>query len=273
MGKRKSRRVAEKEMVKKDAGNENKEAGGWSVGKRGRSLKNFTEGGVSKAKGRQRNVNLKQKNVTKKVASDMKHKLTSQSDLEGTIEVRKNQDESPVHDKKESKGDAAKQLLNGPLKKVGVHVSMSGGLHNAVANALELGAHAFGLFLRNQRQWASKPLTDEDAEKFKNAYIDAKFSPNQILPHGIYLMNCASPDDVSLSRSRDALIDELKRCEKLGLTLYNFHPGSTCGKITQEEGIDRIAESINIAHKETKYVVTLIENMCCQGHTVSQNVI
>ncbi|XP_065066306.1 probable endonuclease 4 [Rhopilema esculentum] len=275
MGKRKSRIVAEKEMVKKVAGNENNDAGVLTGGKRGRSRNNLAEGGVSKAKGRQINANLKRKNVIKKVASDKKNKPTSQSDLEGTIELKNNQYGSPVHEKKESKdgtslmiGTSPKKPLNGPLKKVGVHVSMSGGLHKAVKNALDLGAHAFGLFLRNQRQWASKPLTDEDAEKFKNAYIDAKFSPNNILPHGIYLVNCASPDDVSLSKSRDTLIDELKRCEKLGLTLYNFHPGSTCGKITREEGIDRIAESINIAHKETKYVVTLIENMCCQGYTI-----
>ena len=159
-----------------------------------------------------------------------------------------------------------------PMKKVGAHVSISGGLHNSVQNALDLNAYAFGLFLRNQRQWAAKPLTDEEAEKFKQAFQGAGFSPNNILPHGIYLMNCASPDDDTLSKSRDALVDELKRCERLGLTLYNFHPGSTCGKITADEGIQRIAESINTAHKQTKYVITLIENMCCQGHTVSINV-
>ena len=156
-----------------------------------------------------------------------------------------------------------------PPKKVGVHVSMSGGMHNSVQNALDLGANAFGLFLRNQRQWAAKPLKDEEAERFKKAVEDAGFSTSNILPHGIYLMNCASPDEETLSKSREALVDELKRCEKLGLTLYNFHPGSTCGKITVDEGIERIAESINRAHKETKYVMTVIENMCCQGHTVS----
>ena len=160
------------------------------------------------------------------------------------------------------------KLEDGSVKKVGAHVSISGGLHNSVQNALDLGANAFGLFLRNQRQWAAKPLKDEEAEQFTQTYHKAGFSPNNILPHGIYLMNCASPDDETLSKSREALIDELKRCERLGLTLYNFHPGSTCGKIPVDEGIQRIAESINRAHKETKYVITLIENMCCQGHTV-----
>ncbi len=159
-----------------------------------------------------------------------------------------------------------------PVKNVGAHVSVAGGLHNAITNALEIGAQAFGLFLRNQRQWNAKPLGDEEADLFKKACEDADFSPNVILPHGIYLMNCASPNEETLAKSRAALIDELKRCEKLGLALYNFHPGSTCGAISKEEGIKKIAESINDAHQETKYVVTLIENMCCQGHTVSLNV-
>jgi len=170
--------------------------------------------------------------------------------------------------RKEDVKEGVEKVENGPKKKVGVHVSISGGLHNSVQNALNLGAKAFGLFLRNQRQWATKPLNDVDAEKFQQAFQDAGYSPNNILPHGSYLMNCASPDTETLSKSREALIDELKRCERLGLTLYNFHPGSTCGKITVNEGIQRIAESINRGHEETEYVITLIENMCCQGNTV-----
>ena len=154
-------------------------------------------------------------------------------------------------------------------KFVGAHVSISGGLHNAVSEALEIGAKAFGLFLRSQRQWVSKPLEDKAAERFRNACAEAQFSPHAILPHGIYLMNCGSPEEETLAKSRSTLVDELKRCERLGLLLYNFHPGSTCGKITVDECLDKIAESINQAHKETKFVVTVLENMSCQGNTVS----
>lgn len=154
-------------------------------------------------------------------------------------------------------------------KLVGAHVSISGGLHNAVSEALAIGAKAFAIFLRSQRQWAAKPLEDKTAELFKEACAKGNFSPHSILPHGIYLMNCGSPDEGTLSKSRSTLVDELKRCEKLGLCLYNFHPGSTCGKITVEESLDKIAESINLAHKQTKYVVTVLENMSCQGNTVS----
>lgn len=155
-------------------------------------------------------------------------------------------------------------------KLVGAHVSISGGLHNAVSEALAIGAKSFALFLRSQRQWVSKPLEDKAAELFKEACAKGNFSPHSILPHGIYLMNCGSPDDETLSKSRSTLVDELQRCEKLGLCLYNFHPGSTCGKITVEESIDKIAESINLAHKQTTYVVTVLENMSCQGNTVSR---
>lgn len=158
-------------------------------------------------------------------------------------------------------------------KFIGAHVSISGGLYNAVYGAVEIGAKAFGMFLRSQRQWNSKPLDDKMAEKFKEACEAEGFSPSHILPHGIYLMNCGSPDVETLEKSRNVLVEELQRCEKLGLTLYNFHPGSTCGKISVEECIARIAESINIAHSKTKYVVAVIENMSCQGNTVSNEIL
>lgn len=135
-------------------------------------------------------------------------------------------------------------------------------------DAAKMGAKAFGLFLRSQRQWNCKPLTDETAQKFIKARKEHGFLPDHILPHGSYLLNCGAPNEETLAKSRNALIDELQRCEKLGLSMYNFHPGSSCGTITTEECIAKIAESINQAHKATKYVVTLVENMSCQGHTI-----
>lgn len=195
---------------------------------------------------------LKSSAITEeKVKPKIKRVKTDDSDVHTTIKYE----------------DNIQSLFN-QEKLVGAHVSIAGGLHNAVAEALAIGAKAFGLFLRSQRQWNSKPLEDKAADLFKEACAKANFSPHSILPHGIYLMNCGSPDEETLSKSRSTLVDELQRCEKLGLCLYNFHPGSTCGKITVEESIDRIAESINLAHKETKYVVTVLENMSCQGNTI-----
>ena len=160
------------------------------------------------------------------------------------------------------------ELNPGKKKYVGAHVSIGGGLENAVAAAVSIGAKAFGLFLRSQRQWNSKPLDEDTAAAFRCASKAAGFAPEVILPHGIYLMNCGSPDDNTLTKSRATLVDELQRCEKLGLVLYNFHPGSTRGKISVDDCLDRIAESINYAHKRTSFVTTVIENMSCQGNTV-----
>ncbi|XP_013386072.1 uncharacterized protein LOC106155683 [Lingula anatina] len=153
-------------------------------------------------------------------------------------------------------------------KFVGAHVSIAGGLHKAVENAVDIGAEAIGMFLKSQRQWASKPLDDKAAEKFREACEEHQFPPHLILPHGSYLLNCGSPNPETLQKSRESLIDELRRCEKLGLSLYNFHPGSTCGEISVEQCLDRIATSINQAHRKTKYVITVIENMCGQGNTI-----
>ncbi|OWF55917.1 uncharacterized protein LOC110453847 [Mizuhopecten yessoensis] len=160
------------------------------------------------------------------------------------------------------------QASHNCAKRVGPHVSIAGGLYKAVDTAVFYGAKAFGLFLKSQRQWNAKPLLDKDAEKFKDAYQAAGFSPGDILPHGSYLMNCGSSNPETLQKSRDTLVDELQRCEKLGLTLYNFHPGSSCGDITTDKSLALIAESINMAHTKTKFVITVIENMSCQGNTV-----
>uniref|UniRef100_L7MAL2 Putative major apurinic/apyrimidinic endonuclease/3'-repair diesterase apn1 n=1 Tax=Rhipicephalus pulchellus TaxID=72859 RepID=L7MAL2_RHIPC len=179
----------------------------------------------------------------------------------------------PKKKKKKMNGTVspAKLLKKGTEKNskfVGAHMSVSGGLELAVSRAVSMGARSFGLFLRSQRQWAAKPLTQEAANRFRDACREHNFAPHQILPHGSYLLNCGSPDPVVLEKSRAALVDELKRCEMLGLVYYNFHPGSTCGVIGRDACMDLIAESINQAHKETTYVISVIENMCKQGNTI-----
>ncbi|XP_067948206.1 probable endonuclease 4 [Watersipora subatra] len=151
---------------------------------------------------------------------------------------------------------------------VGAHISAAGGVHNAVTNAVSIGCKAFALFLKSQRQWQAKPLDPEVITKFKAAVKEHGFHPDHILPHGSYLINCGSPSAETLAKSRNGLVDELKRAELLGLTRYNFHPGSTCGKQSREKSIADIAESINFAHGKTKHIVSVIENMSCQGNTI-----
>ncbi|XP_052069321.1 apurinic-apyrimidinic endonuclease-like [Mytilus californianus] len=153
-------------------------------------------------------------------------------------------------------------------KFVGAHVSIAGGIYKSVLEAVAMKSFAFGLFLKSQRQWACKPLEDKAAEKFRETCQVYGFLPQYIVPHGSYLMNLGSPDENTLQKSRELLIDDLQRCEKLGLTIFNFHPGSTCGKISVEKCLDNIAASINFAHSKASGVITVLENMSCQGHTI-----
>lgn len=151
------------------------------------------------------------------------------------------------------------------MKYIGAHVSASGGVQNAPVNAKAIGATAFALFTKNQRQWFSKDLTDNEIEEFKTNCANLGYAPEQILPHDSYLINLGSPEEEGLDKSRKSFADEMKRCQQLGLKLLNFHPGSYLKKITEEECLNRIAESINIALSKTQGVTAVIENTAGQG--------
>ncbi len=151
------------------------------------------------------------------------------------------------------------------MKYIGAHVSASGGVENAPLNAAAIGASAFALFTKNQRQWQAADLTVESIDLFKSRCAESGFTPAQILPHDSYLINLGHPEEEGLERSRSAFIDEMLRCEQLGLDRLNFHPGSHLKKISPEESLDRIAESINIALEKSKGVTAVIENTAGQG--------
>ena len=154
------------------------------------------------------------------------------------------------------------------MKYVGAHVSASGGVENAPLNAKEIKAKSFALFTKNQRQWKSKPLTEENINLFKENCKTNKYEVKHILPHDGYLINLGHPEEEGLKRSRDAFLDEMQRCEQLGLIMLNFHPGSNLGKISPEKCLKLIAESINIALNKTKNVIAVIENTAGQGNNV-----
>lgn len=151
------------------------------------------------------------------------------------------------------------------MKYFGAHVSAAGGVDNAPANAHAIGATAFALFTKNQRQWMAKPLTAAEIDAFRKACDTYGYTPGQILPHDSYLINLGHPEQEPLEKSREAFLDEMKRCELLGLDRLNFHPGSHLQKITEEESLDRIAESMNIALDSTHGVTAVIENTAGQG--------
>ena len=150
-------------------------------------------------------------------------------------------------------------------KFVGAHCSASGGVYNAVYNAQKIGAKAFALFTKNQKRWEAKPLDTKTIDKFKTALDESGILPKHVLPHDSYLINLGHPDEQKLIKSRMAFIDELERCEQLGLDRLNFHPGSHLKEITEDECMDKISESINIALDKTKGVSAVIENTAGQG--------
>lgn len=151
------------------------------------------------------------------------------------------------------------------MKYFGAHVSASGGVENAPRNAHEIGATAFALFTKNQRQWVARPLAAAEIEAFRKACDELGYSAAQILPHDSYLINLGHPEAEGLEKSRAAFLDEMQRCEQLGLDRLNFHPGSHLKQISEEESLDRIAESINLALDRTKGVTAVIENTAGQG--------
>ena len=151
------------------------------------------------------------------------------------------------------------------MKYIGPHVSASGGVEFAPVNAKEVGATAFALFTRNQRQWVSKPLSEKSIALFKERCAEYGYDARYILPHDSYLINLGSPREEGLQKSRAAFIDEMRRCEQLGLDRLNFHPGSHLKEISVDECLATIAHSINLALDKTQGVTAVIENTAGQG--------
>ena len=153
-------------------------------------------------------------------------------------------------------------------KFIGAHVSASGGVENAPLNARTIDANAFALFTKNQRQWDAKPLSNNEITAFKQNCQQNGFKPEYILPHDSYLINLGHPIDEKLEKSRNAFIDEMQRCEQLGLKMLNFHPGSHLNEISLDSCLRIISDSINIALNKTKEVIAVIENTAGQGTNV-----
>ncbi len=144
-------------------------------------------------------------------------------------------------------------------------MSAAGGVENAPLRAHEIGATGFALFTKNQRRWHSKPLTEENIEGFKKNCKKYNFPMDAIIPHDSYLINLGHPEKVKLKKSRDAFLDEMQRCEQLGIKMLNFHPGSHLKKCTETDCLKIIADSINIALDQTESVQAAIENTAGQG--------
>ena len=154
------------------------------------------------------------------------------------------------------------------MRYIGPHVSASGGVENAPLNAAAVGANAFALFTKNQRQWTAPPLSAQSITLFKERCTQYGFSPDHILPHDSYLINPGHPDPDALHKSRLALLDEMQRCEQLGLKMLNFHPGGHLNLCSIEECLHIVAKSIDYVLERTQGITAVIENTAGQGTNV-----
>lgn len=154
---------------------------------------------------------------------------------------------------------------------IGAHVSASGGVHNAVEHALSIGANAFALFTKNQKQWKVPPLGEEQIALFKDAMGAAGFSAAQVLPHDGYLINLGNPDPQKRRISVDAFIDEMQRVEQLGLDRLNFHPGAHLKQIDADDCMLLISQGIDEALANTEHAYAVIETTAGQGSALGRS--
>lgn len=154
------------------------------------------------------------------------------------------------------------------MKYIGAHVSAGGGVENAPLNAAAIGAKAFALFTKNQRQWVAPQLTVGSIAKFKENCQKLGFAGDKILAHDSYLINLGNPDPEKRQQSLNAFIDEASRCQQLGIKLLNFHPGSHLKLISENECLKLIAEGIKTTLASVEDVTLVIENTAGQGSNV-----
>jgi deoxyribonuclease-4 len=157
------------------------------------------------------------------------------------------------------------QVMN---KYTGAHVSAAGGVQNAPENAKKIGATAFALFTKNQRQWKAKPLSPENISAFRKNLAESGISPSHILPHDSYLINLGHPDAEKRRKSLEAFVDELERCRQLGLRMLNFHPGSHLNLISEEECLENVITSLDSASEQVGDIIMVIENTAGQGTNI-----
>lgn len=155
--------------------------------------------------------------------------------------------------------------------KFGAHVSSAGGISNSIVNASKIGANSFALFLKSPRKWVSPDISDSEAAKFAALCKEHGYDPKtDILPHGSYFINLANPDTEKEEKAYGGFLDDLRRCEKLNIGLYNFHPGSALDG-DHREALEKLAKNINRAIKETLGVKIVIENMAGHGNLIGSN--
>jgi deoxyribonuclease-4 len=154
-----------------------------------------------------------------------------------------------------------------PEPLIGAHESIAGGIHTAFERAERATCVTLQVFTKNSNQWRAKPLSEEDIANYKTAASKSIVRP--VIAHSSYLINMCAADAGILQRSREAYLDELQRCEALGIPYLNFHPGAHMGA-GEKDGILKIIESLDRAHDATRgfAVMSVLETTAGMGSSV-----
>lgn len=160
------------------------------------------------------------------------------------------------------------QTNDSPL--LGAHLSVAGGLHHALSEAATLRCRTVQVFVKNQRQWRAPELTDEAVTQWRDSRAAERID-GPTVAHASYLVNLASADRALFDKSRDALADELVRCDRLGIEYLVVHPGAA-GEQKPEAACKRVAAALNRIHKDHPKLstMTLLETTAGQGTTLGR---
>ncbi|KAG6101477.1 hypothetical protein E4U30_001891 [Claviceps sp. LM220 group G6] len=217
-----------------------------------------------------------EKKFTRKRKAPVAEENTESDDAEDVPRAKKSKAKASAKKLDEETMPLAERTAVSLLKKrmyIGAHVSAAKGVHNAITNAKQIGANSFALFLKSQRKWTNPPISDEAQLQFiSNCKTHGYSASEHALPHGSYLVNLAQADETKAAQAYTSFVDDLRRCEALGIRLYNFHPGSTGGE-PRAAAIGRIAAQLNKAHEATSpsSVVTVLENMAGAGNVIGSS--
>jgi deoxyribonuclease-4 len=149
----------------------------------------------------------------------------------------------------------------------GAHLSIAGGLHNALLAAQAHGMNTVQLFTKNASQWSARDLTDDEVSQFRRTLRQTRL--RLPMAHSSYLLNLASPEEQTRRRSIDALLDEMGRAERLRLRYLILHPGAHLDS-GEEAGLARIAGALDEVHARCPdyRIQILLETTAGQGTTL-----
>ncbi|WP_148687058.1 deoxyribonuclease IV [Candidatus Nitrosocosmicus hydrocola] len=162
--------------------------------------------------------------------------------------------------------------------KLGVHVSIAGGISNSVSNATSIGCTAFQIFSRNPRQWKAKVLGDDEVQRFKEDLRQSSINPDSTIVHMPYLPNLSAPHSEMYEKSVTTLTDEITRCNSLGIPYLVIHLGSHLGK-GEKNGISQLVNACQSAFQVYKdkglsknSVKLLLENSAGQKNSIGSKI-